>query len=70
MCIKPRYFKIIAWLFVLCGFVSYLAAWVNTFTKTSLFGIDTTVYFYDAMTAVLFGLFFLLWALHLPKGKK
>jgi uncharacterized membrane protein YphA (DoxX/SURF4 family) len=56
--------KIIAWISVACGLFAYLTGWAALFTKSVFWGIPTQFWFYDAVAAGIFGLFFLIYAVH------
>lgn len=53
--------KILSWVFVVCGMVAYLLGWFAVFTKTALWGVRPEFWFYDGIAAALFGIFFLLY---------
>ncbi len=54
--------KIIAWIGLVCGLVSYFAGWAALFTKAVLWGIPTEFWFYDAIASWVFAVFFLVYA--------
>ncbi len=51
--------KILAALSVLCGIVSVLIGWAALIKKTTIW-IQTEFWFYDAITAGVFAIFFLI----------
>jgi len=56
--------KIIALIFVACGLIAYLIGWIALFSKSVIWGITTEFWFYDAIAAGIFGLFFLIYGVH------
>ncbi len=52
--------RIISWIFAFCGIATYLLAWGNMLLGTEILGISTEVYFYDAIAAGVFAIFFML----------
>lgn len=61
--------KVLAWVFLLCGVGSYLLAWIEVFTGTVFLGMQTNVLFYDAIATGIFGIFFLAWGSLSAKNK-
>lgn len=59
--------KIIAWLSMACGLAAYFIGWSALLTKTVIWGIPTEFWFYDAVAAGIFGIFFLIYAVHSEK---
>jgi hypothetical protein len=60
--------KTIAWLFIICGIICFFIGWIGAITNSNILGIDTNMYFYDAIATGIFGLYFLLYAIH-SEGK-
>jgi len=56
--------KIIAWVSIICGLVSYFIAWGVMFTGSVLWDVPTEFWFYDAIAASIFGVFFLVYAIY------
>ncbi len=52
-----RLWKVLAWIFALCGFTAYLIGWVALTNRVEYF-IPTEFWFYDAIAAGVFALFF------------
>lgn len=52
--------KILTWLSAACGFTSYFIGWV-ALMQESIFLVPTEFWFYDAITAGVFAIFFLAW---------
>ena len=61
--------KLCAWLSVVCGLTTFLIGWTGLIQGGNIFGIAPEFYFFDAIGAVLFGIFFLLWG-KLSEGSK
>lgn len=61
--------KIIAWISIICGLITYLIGWVVLFSRSVIWGIPVEFWFYDAIAAGIFGLFFLIYAAHSGKKK-
>ncbi len=53
--------KVLAWVFFLCGLVAYLTAWMEVFTGSVILGMTSTVLFYDAISTGIFSIFSLAW---------
>ncbi len=53
--------KVLAWIFVACGLLAYLAAWYDLFFGVKILGMAPEYMFYDAISTGIFGLFFLVW---------
>lgn len=60
--------KIIAWLFIVCGLLTYLIGWFALFTELLIWNIPTEFWFYDAVAVGIFGIFFLIYAVHTDKN--
>ncbi|HIH15311.1 MAG TPA: hypothetical protein HA360_00260 [Nanoarchaeota archaeon] len=61
--------KILAWVSLLCGLLTFLTAWISLMLGKNIFGIAPEFYFFDAIGAVLFAIFFLIWG-KTEEGKK
>ncbi len=55
--------KVFAWLAAICGLVTYLVGWLALIQKSAIW-IPTEFWFYDAIAAGVFAVFFLLYAVH------
>ena len=64
---KVTFWKFLAWISIACSFLTYLIGWYALFTKTAVWGIATEFFFYDSIVAVMFGVFFLIYAAHYGK---
>jgi len=51
---------ILAWLAFLCGATTYFIAWGAILGDGSIWGIQTTYWFYDSISAILIAIFLLL----------
>ncbi|MEK6938964.1 MAG: hypothetical protein AABX04_08045 [Nanoarchaeota archaeon] len=51
--------KVLAWVSMGCGLATYFIAWIAIMMGTTFFSIPTEFWFYDAISAGIFGLFFL-----------
>jgi len=56
--------KILAWISIICGLAAYFTGWIALVAKTMIWSISTEFWFYDAIAAGIFGLFFLLYGVH------
>ncbi len=63
---KTRLWNVVAWLFVLCGLAAYSIGWTALLNSTT-YWVPTEYWFYDALAAGVFALFFLFYA-HQSKG--
>ncbi len=54
--------KVLAWIFVVCGLLAYFIGWGALLFKFTVFGIGTEFWFYDAIATGIFGLFFLAYS--------
>lgn len=59
--------KILAWISIGCGLIAYGIGWIAVISKTTYWGIANEFWFYDAIAAGIFGLFFLIYAAHSNK---
>ncbi len=57
-------FKVLAWISIACGLLAYSVGWVALITKSVFFNIPTEFWFYDAVAVGIFGIFFLMYAVH------
>lgn len=48
------------WLAFLCGIITYFIAWVALLNQNSVWGIAPEFWFYDAISAVLIGVFLVI----------
>lgn len=64
---KESLWKFFAWLSIICGLAAYFIGWAALVSQTAVWGIKTDFYFFDAIAAGLFGVFFLLYAVHYGK---
>ena len=55
-----RIWKILTWLTAACGITAYFLGWFALIQKSTLW-IPTEFWFYDAITAGIFAIFFLIW---------
>ncbi len=53
--------KVLAWVFVICGVAAYIVGWIALFTQTTVLGMPTEFWFYDAIATGIFGIFFLMY---------
>ena len=58
-----KVWKIIAWISIVCGLVAYIIGWIALLKNTSIL-IPTEFWFYDAIAAAMFGVFFLIYSAH------
>lgn len=63
-CEMKTLWKIIAWISIVCGLASYFMAWAAIFTGSVLWGVPTEFWFYDAIAAWIFAIFFLVYAVY------
>ncbi len=56
--------KIIAWLSIICGLSTYSIGWIAQLTRSVIWNIPAEFWFYDAIAAGIFGVFFLIYAKH------
>lgn len=61
---SQNFWKFWAWLSVICGLTAYSIGWYALFAKATVWGIATEFFFYDAIAAAMFGVFFLIYAAH------
>lgn len=62
--------KVLAWLSIACGLIAYSLGWIALFTKSVIWNIPTEFWFYDAVAAGIFGLFFLIYGNYASNGKQ
>ena len=53
-------FRVLSWLAFLCGVITYFIAWGTLLVGSAVWGIAAEFWFYDAISAVLIGIFLLL----------
>jgi len=61
--------KVLAWISIACGLIAYSLGWIALFTKSVILNIPTEFWFYDAVSAGIFGLFFLIYGAHSQKKR-
>ena len=64
---SQAFWKFLAWVSIACGLIAYFVGWWALLTKTTVWGISTEFFFYDAIAAVMFGVFFLIYSVHYGK---
>lgn len=62
--------KILAWLSIICGLSAYFIGWIALFTESVFWNIPNEFWFYDAVAAGIFGIFFLICAVHCDQNKR
>ena len=55
--------KVLTWLSAVCGLVTYGFGWLALVTTSEIW-VPTIFWFYDAIAAGVFAVFFLLWGVH------
>ncbi len=55
--------EVFSWLAMICALGAYLIGWIALFTKTTVWNISTEFWFYDAIVAGIFAIFFLVYGL-------
>lgn len=60
---KKRLWKVIAWVFALCGMAAYVTGWLALMKENTLW-VPTEFWFYDALVAGIFAVFFSHYAHH------
>ncbi len=60
---KRILWKVLAWVFALCGMAAYLTGWVALMNNTS-YWVPTEYWFYDAIAAGVFAVFLSSYAYH------
>ncbi len=61
--------NIFAWISIICAFVTYAIGWVALIAKSILLGIPTEFWFYDAVVAGIFAIFFTIYGAHSTKSR-
>ena len=56
--------KLLAWISVICGLVAYFIGWTALVTKNVVWSVPTEFWFYDAVAAGIFSMFFLMYGIH------
>lgn len=64
---SKTFWKFWAWISIVCGLSAYFIGWAAVFSKTTYWGVPNELWFYDAIAAGIFGLFFLIYAAHSAK---
>lgn len=59
--------KVLAWISIICGLLAYGMGWIALFSNTVFWNIQTQFWFYDAIAAGIFGLFFVIYGAHSAK---
>jgi len=59
--------KVFAWLAIVCGLLGYGTGWITLLSNSILWNIPTQFWFYDAMAAGIFALFFVIYGVHSAK---
>ena len=59
--------KAFAWISMGCALVPYALGWIALIAKSALFGIPTEFWFYDAVAAGIFAVFFTIYGAHSSK---
>ncbi|MBS3075376.1 hypothetical protein J4429_02860 [Candidatus Pacearchaeota archaeon] len=59
--------KVFTWIFVICGLLAYGFGWIALFSNSKLWNIPTEFWFYDAIAAGIFALFFIIYSAHNKK---
>lgn len=59
--------KAFAWISIICALVTYAIGWIALMVKSVLFGIPTEFWFYDAVAAGIFAVFFIIYGAHNSK---
>jgi len=62
--------KFFAWISIACGLVAYFIGWIALLSRSVVWGVPTEFWFYDAIAAGIFGLFFLIYAVHADKKER
>ncbi len=65
---KRKLWKVLAWVFALCGMAAYITGWIALLNNMT-YWVPTEYWFYDAITAGIFAVFFSSYAHH-QKEKK
>ena len=65
--IMKTIWKVLAWIFVICGLITYATGWIALFTKSVIWNIPIEFWFYNAISAGIIGLFFLIYSIHNKK---
>lgn len=55
-------YKFLAWISIICGLVTYFIGWIALLSRSVIWNIPTEFWFYDAISAGIFSIFFLLYA--------
>jgi len=55
-------YKILAWISIACGLITYSIGWIALLSRSVVWSIPAEFWFYDAIAAGIFGVFFLIYA--------
>ncbi len=61
--------KILAWLSIACGLIAYFIAWIALARNATMWNVSTEFWFYNAIGAGIFGIFFLIYGGYDERGK-
>ena len=61
--------KVFAWISIICGLLAYLMGWLALFSNSTIWNIPTEFWFYDAIAAGIFALFFVIYGAHSSKSR-
>ena len=64
-----RIWEIIAWVSIACGLAAYFVGWTALMIGSTIL-VPTEFWFYDAVAAGIFGIFFLIYAVHSEQAKR
>jgi hypothetical protein len=59
--------KVFAWISIICGLLAYSVGWIALMKGSLIWNISTEFWFYDAISAGIFGLFFIIYGAHSKK---
>ena len=59
--------KTFAWISICCALITYALGWIALIAKSVIFGIPTEFWFYDAVAAGIFAVFFTIYGAHSSK---
>ena len=61
--------KVLAWISMICGLLAYGVGWIELLSNITIWNIQTQFWFYDAIAAGIFALFFVIYGVHSAKNK-
>ncbi len=61
--------KVFAWISIACGLLAYLIGWTALLIKSVYWSIPTEFWFYDAIAAGIFAVFFIIYGAHGTKSR-